>query len=93
MRDVRRARDRLAVALAAAALVLVSLLVMPAAAEARHCGSVTAAGKTWTVSKRQTNCAFARYAVRRAVAERRAPRGWRCRLSIRSPEFEPVART
>ncbi len=92
MRRARRGRTPLTVAAAAAALLLVALLALPAAAEARHCGQVTAGGKTWSVSQRQMNCRFARYAVVRVAAQRRAPRGWRCRRYLVGREFEPVAR-
>ncbi len=74
--------------LAVAAVALAELVLAPATAEARDCGQMTADGKTWAVSQRDTNCRFARYAVQLYASQGRAPANWRCRQSP-AGEFGP----
>lgn len=77
--------------IAAGALVLMALLAIPAAAKTRQCGRVTGGGKSWTVNQRQTNCTFARYAVRRFAGRWRSPRSWVCQRYFLSAKREGLA--
>ncbi len=77
----------------AAALCLSAAAAVPAsetatAAAAYRCKDTAAGGESWRVLQRDTNCTFARYAVRLVIDHNRSPRNWRCTVA-RSREFDP----
>lgn len=53
-----------------------------------RCSGTSAGGQAWKVIQANTNCAFARYAIRTAIERRRSPKNWRCRVAL-NREFSP----
>ena len=56
-----------------------------------RCHGTAVDGQTWAIRQSNTNCAFARYAVRVAVEKRRSPKRWRCYID-QAGEFGPERR-
>jgi len=90
MRGMRRGLT--ALALAAVACLIAATAVSasePATAAATYrCQDTAAGGESWRVLQRDTNCTFARYAVRLVIDHNRSPRNWRCFVA-KSREFDP----
>lgn len=65
--------------LLAVALISVPLLLQPAAAEAKPCGSVTlASGHSWVVGGAGISCGFMRKWTRSMLQGNGKPPGWTC---------------
>jgi len=90
IRQMRRGLTALALAavtsLSAAGAVSASQTATAAAAY--RCKDTAAGGGSWRVIQRDTNCTFARYAVRLVIDHNRSPRNWRCSVA-KSREFDP----
>lgn len=80
-----------------ASVILLALVATAATASTRpvsatyRCKATSAGGQVWNVKQSNTNCTFARYAVRTAISRRRSPKNWRCYID-RSGEFGPERR-
>ena len=86
-------RGLVVIAATAAALALAGSAGASAASMTKtfRCQGTAAGGQSWAIRQSNTNCAFARYAVRVAVSNRRSPKRWRCFID-QAGEFGPERR-